>query len=181
MQGRKFRLQTEGSSGGLGPQVPSLVDGKSVAAENFSTGMLHLPGRKNFESQGCGREDDRQPRLCQRKSHFSHQRSEISCQQIARPGLGNRTRASIAICHCERQISSVALREKPDLGQDKLSWLQRHDQDCGALYGVLPPFAEYMQHINEKQKWIEDPDLIGLFFFVKYVFSIKRFRGTTFN
>ena len=138
MQGRKFRLQTEGSSGGLGPQVPSLVDGKSVAAENFSTGMLHLPGRKNFESQGCGREDDRQPRLCQRKSHFSHQRSEISCQQIARPGLGNRTRASIAICHCERQISSVALREKPDLGQDKLSWLQRHDQDCGALYGVLP-------------------------------------------
>ena len=36
------------------------------------------------------------------------------------------------------KISSVALREKPDLGQDKLSWLQRHDQDCGALYGVLP-------------------------------------------
>ena len=34
------------------------------------------------------------------------------------------------------RISSVALREKPD--QEKLSWLQRHDQDCGALYGVLP-------------------------------------------
>ena len=35
-------------------------------------------------------------------------------------------------------ISSVALREKLDLGAEKLSWLQRHDQDCGALYGVLP-------------------------------------------
>ena len=36
------------------------------------------------------------------------------------------------------RISSVALREKPDLGKEKLTWLQRHDQDCGSLYGVLP-------------------------------------------
>ena len=36
------------------------------------------------------------------------------------------------------RISSAALREKPDLGKDKLTWLQRHDQDCGSLYGVLP-------------------------------------------
>ena len=36
------------------------------------------------------------------------------------------------------RISSVALREKPDLGKEKLAWLQRHDQDCGSLYGVLP-------------------------------------------
>eukprot|EP00435_Cladocopium_sp_Y103_P002999 s593_g1.t1 len=36
------------------------------------------------------------------------------------------------------RISSRALREKPDLGKEKLAWLQRHDQDCGALYGVLP-------------------------------------------
>ena len=35
-------------------------------------------------------------------------------------------------------ISSIALREKPDLGKDKLAWLQRHDQECGSLYGVLP-------------------------------------------
>ena len=32
----------------------------------------------------------------------------------------------------------MALREKPDLGKEKLTWLQRHDQDCGSLYGVLP-------------------------------------------
>ena len=36
------------------------------------------------------------------------------------------------------RISSRALQEKPDLGKEKLAWLQRHDQDCGALYGVLP-------------------------------------------
>ena len=36
------------------------------------------------------------------------------------------------------RISSMALREKPDLGKEKLTWLQRHDQDCGSLYGVLP-------------------------------------------
>ena len=28
-------------------------------------------------------------------------------------------------------ISSRALQEKPGLGKDKLTWLQRHDQDCG--------------------------------------------------
>eukprot|EP00438_Fugacium_kawagutii_P008899 Skav215707 [mRNA] locus=scaffold2573:242958:252224:+ [translate_table: standard] len=36
------------------------------------------------------------------------------------------------------RISSMALREKPDLGKEKLTWLQRHDQECGSLYGVLP-------------------------------------------
>ena len=35
-------------------------------------------------------------------------------------------------------ISSRALQEKPELGREKLTWLQRHDQDCGGLYGVLP-------------------------------------------
>ena len=36
------------------------------------------------------------------------------------------------------RISSAALREKPDLGKEQLTWLQRHDQDCASLYGVLP-------------------------------------------
>ena len=36
------------------------------------------------------------------------------------------------------RISSAALREKPDLINEKLEWLQRHDQECGGLYGVLP-------------------------------------------
>ena len=36
------------------------------------------------------------------------------------------------------RISSRALQAKPDLQQDKLSWLQRHDKECGNLYGILP-------------------------------------------
>ena len=38
----------------------------------------------------------------------------------------------------KERISSIALREKPDLGKGKLTWLQRHDEDCGSLYVVLP-------------------------------------------
>ena len=34
--------------------------------------------------------------------------------------------------------SSQALRAKPDLAKDKLSWLQRSDADCGDRCGVLP-------------------------------------------
>ena len=34
--------------------------------------------------------------------------------------------------------SSTVLQEKPHLLQEKVTWLQRHDQECGGLYGVLP-------------------------------------------
>ena len=37
-----------------------------------------------------------------------------------------------------RIISSQALHEKPDIAQDKLTWLQRSDADSGNRYGVLP-------------------------------------------
>ena len=34
--------------------------------------------------------------------------------------------------------SAAVLSEKPDLVRDKRQWLQRHDRECGDLYGVLP-------------------------------------------
>ena len=34
--------------------------------------------------------------------------------------------------------SSAVLHEKPHLADDKLQWLQRHDKECGGLYGLLP-------------------------------------------
>ena len=34
--------------------------------------------------------------------------------------------------------SSVVVQEKPNLTAEKLQWLQRHDKECGGLYGVLP-------------------------------------------
>ena len=36
------------------------------------------------------------------------------------------------------KVSSRSLHEKPDIAQDKLTWLQRSDADCGNRYGVLP-------------------------------------------
>ena len=47
---------------------------------------------------------------------------------------------SHALCYAvaSDRISSRALQAKPDLQQDKLSWLQRHDKECGNLYGILP-------------------------------------------
>ena len=34
--------------------------------------------------------------------------------------------------------SSTVLQEKPDIQRSKIEWLQRHDQECGGLYGILP-------------------------------------------
>ena len=30
------------------------------------------------------------------------------------------------------------LNEKPEIREEKVTWLQRHDKDCGGLYGILP-------------------------------------------
>ena len=32
----------------------------------------------------------------------------------------------------------MVVQEKPNLTAEKLQWLQRHDKECGGLYGVLP-------------------------------------------
>ena len=37
----------------------------------------------------------------------------------------------------ERQTQRV-LKEKPNIAREKLGWLNRHDKDCGSLYGMLP-------------------------------------------
>ena len=34
--------------------------------------------------------------------------------------------------------SSTVLQEKPEVRRSELEWLQRHDQECGGLYGILP-------------------------------------------
>ena len=39
---------------------------------------------------------------------------------------------------CAKDTPSVeALRERPDLATQKLSWLQRHDRESGDLYGLV--------------------------------------------
>ena len=36
------------------------------------------------------------------------------------------------------RLSTRALQAKADIADEKLRWLQRHDRECGNLYGVLP-------------------------------------------
>ena len=36
------------------------------------------------------------------------------------------------------KASATVLQEKSDLMAEKLQWLQRHDKECGGLYGLLP-------------------------------------------
>ena len=41
-------------------------------------------------------------------------------------------------CPAKDSPSTEALRMKPDLPVQKLSWLSRHDRESGDLYGILP-------------------------------------------
>ena len=59
-------------------------------------------------------------------------------QRPARKAWAAETGQVLHYAIAKDRISSMALREKPDLGKEKLTWLQQHDQDCGSLYGVLP-------------------------------------------
>ena len=54
------------------------------------------------------------------------------------------------------RISTKALSAKPDLAKEKLFWLQRHDKECGNLYGILPlcvglPVVA-TEHIDRRRK-----------------------------
>ena len=41
--------------------------------------------------------------------------------------------------------SSTVLQEKADVQRSKIEWLQRHDQECGGLYGLLPIYVYLFQ------------------------------------
>ena len=58
----------------------------------------------------------------------------------------------IIYCPAKDTPSTEALRVRPDLLAEKLSWLNRHDRESGDLYGMLPlmiwmPVA-VTEHIN---------------------------------
>ena len=45
---------------------------------------------------------------------------------------------SITYSQAKDTASAEAVREKPNLSQEKLEWLQRHDRESCDLYGMLP-------------------------------------------
>ena len=57
------------------------------------------------------------------------------------------------------RASAAVLREKPSLAQEKLTWLQRHDRECGDLCGMLP-LCEGLpvflsDHVNRDRKLLK--------------------------
>ena len=55
------------------------------------------------------------------------------------------------------RASAAVVREKPNLAQEKLVWLQQHDRECGELCGMLP-LCEGMpvfltDHVNRKRNF----------------------------
>jgi len=50
----------------------------------------------------------------------------------------NEMNAAVTFAQAKDTPSLEALREKPGLVAEKLSWLQRHDRESGDLYGMLP-------------------------------------------
>ena len=44
---------------------------------------------------------------------------------------------TIIYCAAKDTVTPDALRERPDLPAQKLSWLQRHDRESGDLYGIV--------------------------------------------
>jgi hypothetical protein len=41
-------------------------------------------------------------------------------------------------CPAKDKPNTRVLNEKPNITEEKVTWLQRHDRDCGDLYGMLP-------------------------------------------
>ena len=50
------------------------------------------------------------------------------------------TKRNIGVMYCPAKDTPTvdALRERPDLPSQKVSWLNRHDRESGDLYGILP-------------------------------------------
>ena len=70
----------------------------------------------------------------------------------------NKKKLAVIIVSAKDTPSIDALKETPGLAAEKLSWLKRHDKECGDLYGILPlttgmPVAltEHIDRHPEKQ------------------------------
>ena len=54
--------------------------------------------------------------------------------------IARQTKKAIYWCPAKDYVSTEALLDEPTLPEKKLDWLQRHDQESGKLYGMLPLF-----------------------------------------
>ena len=58
--------------------------------------------------------------------------------KIRAEAFARRTKRHLHYVVAQDRACAAVVREKPDLVEQKLLWLQRHDRECGDLCGVLP-------------------------------------------
>ena len=63
-------------------------------------------------------------------------KNEVS--KLRAHGYARKRGVGLMYCPAKHTPSTEALRERPDLPSQKVSWLNRHDRESGDLYGVLP-------------------------------------------
>ena len=119
----------------------SVIELQRKAPTNTNRRMCRMRGRTRFPS--LGRRHSRRPSLWRsvpvRHLDFQHQWHKVSCQQSACNTMGRCRFCPAALYAVARDMaSSTVLQEKPDIQRSKIEWLQRHDQECGGLYGILP-------------------------------------------
>ena len=73
-------------------------------------------------------------------------------------GFASKAKTGVMYCIAKDKPSHDALRIRPDLPAQKISWLNRHDRESGDLYGVLPlmkgmpdPLTEHIDRSDEKR------------------------------
>ena len=69
--------------------------------------------------------------------------NDIKYEAAKRRAIGHarKTKQAIIWCPAKDMASAEALLDEPTLVDKKLEWLQRHDQESGKLYGMLPLFV----------------------------------------
>ena len=136
--------------------VPGSWSGEKLDCENAACQQLLqrkvVPARiRRLECKQCQHEraskkrvlegnmrGDEQRKLEQAKAVFATNAVKYHVNKLRALNWARQHGQAVKYAIAKDTISSRALQEKPDLGKDKLTWLQRHDQDCGGLYGVLP-------------------------------------------
>ena len=118
--------------------VPKVAERKSSARSNPSFGMRHVQNERQSKARVADGSAAASAKFAGAKAIFATNAVKYHVNKLRAKAWAAETGQVLHHAIAKDRISSAALREKPDLGKEKLTWLQRHDQDCGSLYGVLP-------------------------------------------
>ena len=65
-------------------------------------------------------------------------------------------------CPAKDRPSTLVLNEKPNITEEKTKWLQRHDKECGDLYGLVPLALGLPMAVLTLQKTLISRHSVGL-------------------